>query len=303
MPKAVFTSKIDPAYDDLPEQRYHFPRRYLNAARRALNDWIVYYEPRRSTAHLSSSGGRQSYFATAYVESIEPDSKRDDHYYAYVRDYLEFDTPVPFREGRSYYESGLQKEDGSTNKGRFGLSVRSLPDAEYRLILSAGFIDMAAELAAPVGVYEEDLRVPDLIEVADRAVIQQISNRPFRDRVFSTAVRTAYENTCAVTGLQIINGGGRPEVQAAHIKPVAKSGPDSMRNGLALCSTAHWMFDRGLISVEDDYTLLLREGAIPGDFSRIINEDRRLRVPESPSLRPHPTFLGYHRERVFRAHA
>ncbi|WP_420438134.1 HNH endonuclease [Candidatus Palauibacter sp.] len=303
MPKAVFTTKVDPAYDDLPEQRYHFPRRYLNAARRALNDWIVYYEPRRSTAHLSSSGGRQSYFATAYVESIEPDPRRDDHYYAYVRDYLEFDTPVPFRDDRFYYESGLRKEDGSTNKGRFGLSVRSLPDAEYRLILSAGFRDMAIGLESATGVYEEDPRAPDLAETADRAVIQQISYRPFRDRVFSTAVRTAYDNTCAVTGLRIINGGGRPEVQAAHIKPVAESGPDSMRNGLALSGTAHWMFDRGLISIADDYTLLLREGAIPSHFFRIINEDRRLKVPDAPAHRPHPNFLKYHREQVFRNHA
>ena len=67
MPKAVLTTKVDPSYDDLPEERYHFPRTYLNAARAALGDWIVYYEPRRSSAHLSSSGGRQSYFATARI--------------------------------------------------------------------------------------------------------------------------------------------------------------------------------------------------------------------------------------------
>jgi putative restriction endonuclease len=27
--KAVFTTKADPTYDDLPEFRYHFPRTYL----------------------------------------------------------------------------------------------------------------------------------------------------------------------------------------------------------------------------------------------------------------------------------
>ena len=47
MPKAVLTTKVDPSYDDLPEHRYHFPRRYLRAAKAALGDWIVYYEPRR----------------------------------------------------------------------------------------------------------------------------------------------------------------------------------------------------------------------------------------------------------------
>ena len=76
---------------------------------------------------------------------------------------LEFDTPVRFRENRFYYESGLQKEDGSTNKGpRFGLSVRSLPDTEYRLILSARFQRHRAVEMETTGVYEalEDSGVP-----------------------------------------------------------------------------------------------------------------------------------------------
>jgi putative restriction endonuclease len=42
-----------------------------------------------------------------------------------------------------------------------------------------------------------------------------------------------------MTGLRIFNGSGRAEVQAAHIRPVADNGPDSVRNGLALSSTIH----------------------------------------------------------------
>ena len=300
MSKAIFTTKVDPAYDDLPEQRYHFPRTYLNGVRAALGDWIVYYEPRRATANLSSTGGRQSYFATARIESVEPDPRRDDHYYAYVRDYLEFDRPVPFREGLFYYESALQKEDGSTNKGQFGRAVRPLQDREYRMILAAGFQDMAAELENHLGVYEEGSRDTDLIEIVDRPVIQQISSRPFRDRVFSAAVRRAYDNTCAISGLRIINGGGRPEAQAAHIMPVAKNGPDSMRNGLALSSTLHWMFDRGLVSIDDDYSLLLKRDSIPDNVFALINEDRRLKLPDQPLYYPHPSFLAYHRDHVFK---
>jgi len=70
--------------------------------------------------------------------------------------------------------------------------------------------------------------------------------RPFRDAAFAVSVKAAYFNTCAMTGLQIINGGGRAEVQAAHIRPVAAGGSDSVRNGLALSGTIHWMFDRAL---------------------------------------------------------
>src|SRR5580704_3343247 len=71
--KAVFTTKVSPTYDDLPEERYHFPRTYLRQAEQAIGDWIVYYEPRRVTGDLSSRGGRQAYFATAKVDRIEPD--------------------------------------------------------------------------------------------------------------------------------------------------------------------------------------------------------------------------------------
>ena len=294
MPKAVFTSKPSPAYDDLPEQRYHFPERYLRAVEAALGDWIVYYEPRRSSDHLSSMGGRLSYFATARLVRIEKDPRLEKHYYGYVEDYLEFEKAVRFREGRFHYERDLRKPDGTTSQGRFRRAVRPLRDIEYQLILQAGFGDFAS---ARERVVEDDL-----VE-RERRIVEHMSRRPFRDKAFSAAVRTAYDNTCAITGLRIINGGGRPEVHAAHIKPVADSGPDSMRNGLALCGTAHWMFDRGLISITDDYSLLLRERAIPDNFTRIINPNGRLTVPSLASLRPHPQFLKYHREHVFHARA
>ena len=102
-------------------------------------------------------------------------------------------------------------------------------------------------------------------ERADRHIIERLSRRPFRDRVFYTGIKRAYDNTCAISGLRIINGGGRAEAQAAHIRPVHANGPDSLRNGIALSSTFHWMFDCGLISINDDYSLLLKRNAVPGN--------------------------------------
>lgn len=53
-----------------------------------------------------------------------------------------------------------------------------------------------------------------------------------------------------------MNGKGRPEVQAAHIKPVEAGGSDSVRNWIALSATVHWMVDPGLLSLYDDFTVL-----------------------------------------------
>jgi putative restriction endonuclease len=136
----------------------------------------------------------------------------------------------------------------------------------------------------------------------ERPVIQQVVNRPFRDAVFARNVRTAYDATCALTGIRLINGGGRVEMEAAHIRPVGDGhrGTDSVRNGIALCQTVHWMFDRGLISLNDDYKLLVARKYVPDPVLRMLNPDGCATVPTDPALRPHPQFIRYHRERIFK---
>jgi putative restriction endonuclease len=296
--KAVFATKIDPSYDDLPEQRYHFPQTYLRAVEEARGDWIIYYEPRRRSGALSSRGGRQSYFGTARVVRIEPDQRLGDHFYAYVEDFLPFDRPVPFKEGEHYYESGLRRGDGGTSKGAFGRSVRRISEGEYNTILRAGFAHVIGE--------QQPSREPAAFGFADepatfeRPIVERVVARPFRDAVFSSVVKTAYGNTCAMTGLKIINGGGRSEVQAAHIRPVRQSGTDSVRNGVALCATVHWMFDRGLLSIDDNYNILLAMGKIPDRVQRLLTPDRRMMLPPQSDLRPNPQWLRYHRETIFK---
>ncbi|MCH9019610.1 MAG: HNH endonuclease [Proteobacteria bacterium] len=299
MVKAVFTTRVDPTYDDLPEVRYHFPRNYLRAAEQAIGDWIVYYEPRRKSDAPGSKGGRQSYFATARVTNIEQDPSRSDHYYAFIADYLEFDRPVPFKEGERYYESTLRREDGGTRLGPFRQAIRTVPDHEYDQILQAGF----ATVLDPKGTGFGPASTPGLAEEAavfERPVIESVVARPFRDAAFARHVKMAYDDTCAITGIKLINGGGGAEVQAAHIRPVAAKGPDSVRNGVALSGTIHWMFDRGLISVDDNYTILMARDQVPDTITRLMNADGRLRPPRIPELSPHPQFLRFHREEVFK---
>jgi len=298
MVKAVLTTKVNPTYDDLPEAHYHFPDTYW-AIEGAVGDWIVYYEPRRISENRSRTGGRLAYFATARITSIERDRVKPGHFYAFVSDYLEFDRAVPFKESDHYYETGLQREDGKTNKGAFGRSVRPISDREYDLILQAGFASLLEQNNDSIGrgPMSEIAEEPAIFE---RPMVQQMVARPFRDAAFSSQVKRAYANTCAVTGLKLINGGGKAEVQAAHIRPVAAKGPDSVRNGIALSGTIHWMFDRGLISIDDDYTILMARDQVPDTITRLMNVDGRLRLPPNHESSPHHQFLRYHREEVFK---
>lgn len=293
MATAVFTYSPSSGYDDQPEFRYHFPKTYLKVAKQAVGDFILYYEPRR-TEGISSSTGRQSYVAMARVTRVVPDERQDGHYYAYVSDYTEFDSAVPFREKGKSHESVLTKEDGSTNKGAFGRAVRSIPREEFEYIVAQGF---ARELRPWEIADRAQEPVSDPVE---RPLIAKVVNRKFRDEAFRRHVREAYDNTCAVTGLRLLNGGGRPEVQAAHIRSVEKDGPDTVRNGLALTATVHWMFDRGLISVDDSCRLLVARSGIPPELEMLVQAGKSLRVPERWDHRPHSAYLGWHRANCFK---
>jgi putative restriction endonuclease len=300
MTKAVLTHKPGSIYDDLPEERYHFPATYLRQVEAAVGDFIVYYEPGRTEHSDRQRTGLRSYVATARLTAVRPDPMKSEHYYAIIdpSTYLTFDRPVPFREGTFYYEEALRKDDGTANLGAFGRAVRSVPDDEFEAILRAGFARELAppELEPPWGGLAEP-EVP-----FERPIIQRLIERPLRDAAFTRVVQEAYGATCSVTGLKIINGRGRAEVQAAHIRPVSDQGPDSVRNGLALSATVHWMFDRGLISIGDppNYPILISSRGLADNVMRLFNPDGRLRRPTEQRFWPAPQYLRFHRENVFK---
>jgi putative restriction endonuclease len=134
-----------------------------------------------------------------------------------------------------------------------------------------------------------------------RERVSTLTSRIRRDRIFRRTVLRAYGERCAITGLRLINGGGRAEVDAAHIRPVEQNGPDIVSNGLALSGTAHWMFDRGLISLSDELEILVSRRINDEEGVRsLINKDGRARPPHRERERPHPHFLRWHRDHCFK---
>ena len=82
--------------------------------------------------------------------------------------------------------------------------------------------------------------------------------------------------------------------------PVASNGPDSIRNGLALSGTIHWMFDRGLVSVDEHYRMIMVKNGVPEQLRNLFHQSGNLVLPNDRSLHPHPYYLKFHREKVFK---
>lgn len=299
--KAVFDAKAGSPYKDDVATRYHFPKRlYMDEMARIRGDWVVYREPREN-------GGSMAYFGTARVRDIVDDPLDPTHAYVLMADYLPFDPVVPFRTAGLYEEAKLRAMPVKAGVGAAlrGRSVRPLADADFAAIVLRGL----GETLAPgnvrrLGTEEGDLR--DASEAASegdaeeraRRVATLLVNRRVRDASFRGTVLAAYDDTCAVTGLRIVNGGGRAEAQAAHIVPVADGGIDVVQNGIALCGTAHWLFDRHLISIGEDFGLLVAHNRLPeGMRGTFLPCEGRLILPKDERLWPAPRFAEWHRER------
>ena len=296
MAKAVFAIRANSIYDDLPEQQYHFPKTYLRVASAAVGDWILYYVLSKESERYWGEGAIQAYISAAYISHITQDPTRPDHYYAWVGDYAPFVRPVPFRRGDHYFEKKLRGEDGLTNQGTARRSVRSISDEEFNAIWAEGTSPTLTDVALGSSIAPGFADEPAEFE---RPVVEQLVNRKVRDVLFQRTVRDAYDARCAVTGLRIVNGGGRAEIEAAHIRPVAEKGPDSPRNGIALCRTAHWMFDRGLIGLRSEGSFDVNTAKVPEDARRMLRQDGRLILPSNDGLRPADKFVDWHWKNKF----
>jgi putative restriction endonuclease len=303
--RGVFLHRADSIYDDQPELRYQFPSQYLSRASQFVGDWIIYYEPRRGPT-------AKGYYAMARVERIISDPSANGMYLALIEagSYLPFERAVPFSDREGPVERGLLNEAGAIS-GRAQAAVRPISIEDFNRILDCGFPEEEPLLpragsrlgtvymtVPPAAVAEE--HAPFQLDV-ERERVAFYSSRIIRDRVFRRIVLDAYDCRCAITGLKFINGQGRAEVEAAHIKPVEASGPDIITNGLALSGTAHWMFDRGLIGLSDDLDVLVsRQVNDVESVWSLVNKSRRAAAPANPAHRPHPSYLAWHREVCFK---
>jgi putative restriction endonuclease len=271
--KCVFATDSRSAAE--PDRFYRLAPRWLEVAARAVGQWIVYVQPPTSVP--------RGYHAVARVEQIVRDPADPDALLALIvpGSYLEFGRDVP------------GPPDGDD-------PVRPISNEAFDRVLALGLIEedellpREEALDAPERVRDPHEQEPFLGPVERETVL---ASRKVRDRQFRKRVLDAYECRCALTGMRLINGGGRAEVQAAHIIGVEHGGSDREVNGIALSGTTHWMFDRGLVSLSDAGDILLsdRIGNL-ASVERLIYPDRRARLPTNESLRPHRRYLAWHRE-------
>jgi putative restriction endonuclease len=124
---------------------------------------------------------------------------------------------------------------------------------------------------------------------------------PSRNPAFRRMVLGAYNETCAVCNMKLENSLGISVMDAAHILPFSQFHNDDVRNGISLCKLHHWLFDHGLISIDEEYTVIVSEKIDYEWPEHIISrfQNKKMLLPEDEKQYPSPIALKWHQKNIF----
>ena len=175
------------------------------------------------------------------------------------------------------------------------------PESYREDILGATGIDMAMARTAGSELADRD-------QVGEERAAYELEfesvRRLKRDPGFRPAVLHAYREKCAVCAFDMRLAGKSTAVEAAHIHWHADAGPARVRNGLALCTLHHRLFDRGAFTLSaDDLTIFVAQEAEGTGFDEVLGQFQGTLprvLPQSDFDLPEPRYLRWHHFEVFR---
>jgi len=133
----------------------------------------------------------------------------------------------------------------------------------------------------------------------------QIDQNAFQEEVFirgglfKREIPKIYNNTCAISGMRIDAITNVSMVDACHIVPFSEGYDDTLTNGIALCPNLHRAFDRGLISISDNFEVILKSNFTENQSVYNLSqfEGKQVSLPINPEFHPTLENLFQHRSK------
>lgn len=116
---------------------------------------------------------------------------------------------------------------------------------------------------------------------------------------FRVLITDAYERKCAISGEKTL-----PVLDAAHIKPYDQSGPHSISNGLLLRTDLHKLFDKGYLTITNDYKIevsrRIKEEFENGRDYYKYHGNNLITLPSGLMDKPAQRFVDWHNQNVYK---
>ena len=184
--------------------------------------------------------------------------------------------------------------------------VEACHDPEFRrqarYILIATHFEPAERNAL---YYLVGIAIPTGDEVTRAAFFETVNDaeNAGRSARFRIDIVSAYNYTCALTGYRVTTISSGAIVDAAHIHQFANSRNNDPNNGIALSKNAHWQFDVGLWSIDDDYRVVVATEAFsessPNQKPLADMHGQRMLLPRNEAIWPSRVHLAWHRANKF----
>jgi putative restriction endonuclease len=221
-------------------------------------------------------------------------------------DFMKHSGKLGFSPSIQIREEALRKAHingiATVNKGNKEIAVAFRPDFFIHYVEGLEDIHDFGEFDDDYEVLEKILENPE--QINDRLIAQvspprksiaAIINKKLRDISFKSRVLTAYGFECAFCGIQL------KLVDAAHIVPAScLNSSDETCNGISLCALHHRAFDRALVTLNQEYQIILNDKELTklkksghdGELKRFIKDLRPIiKVPPSVNDRPHIEYI------------
>ena len=124
-----------------------------------------------------------------------------------------------------------------------------------------------------------------------------------RNGLFKRLVPKLYQQQCSFTGMSLSSLYKHSFVDACHIVPFSRSQNDSVTNGIALCPNMHRAFDRGLLSIDDNYRIVVSEHLTEDKkhpYALSALNGKQIILPQQQNHYPAQEALAWHRSEVFK---
>ncbi len=125
-----------------------------------------------------------------------------------------------------------------------------------------------------------------------------------REAVFRREVVRIYDDRCCITGARVSAPYSFSMVDACHIVPFYKTFNNHPTNGIALCPNLHRAFDKGAISVDSDYRVIVSPTFVENEISAYSLKKlagKQIELPKDGDHLPDLEAFEWHRKNTFKS--
>jgi putative restriction endonuclease len=125
--------------------------------------------------------------------------------------------------------------------------------------------------------------------------------RFIRGGIFKKEIPRIYQSQCCISGMKITTTANAQMVDACHIVPFSLSNDDTISNGICLSPNLHRAFDRGLLTINEDFIVRISPSVTETDSPYGIAQfaGKRIWLPVTTSHYPSSQNFSWHRKERF----